>query len=47
VKGVEGCCSNELGSLRINTHTPHTFSTAYCSSIATPLIVNQSICTSG
>ena len=47
VKGVEGCGSNELGSLRINTHTPHTFSTAYSSSIATPLIVNQSICTSG
>jgi hypothetical protein len=47
VKGVEGCGSNELGSLRINTHTPNTFSTAYSSSIATPLIVNQSICTSG
>ena len=47
LKGVEGCGSNELGSLRINTHTPNTFSTAYSSSIATPLIVNQSICTSG
>ena len=44
---VKGCGSRQFGSLRINTHTPHTFSTAYSSSIATPLIVNQSICTSG
>jgi len=47
VRGVEGCGSKRFGSLRINTHTPYTFSTAYSSSIATPLIVNQSICTSG
>ena len=42
-----GCGSRDFGSLRINTHTSHTFSTAYSSSIATPLIVNQSTCTSG
>ena len=47
IGSVKGCGSKRFGSLRINTHTPYTFSTAYSSSIATPLIVNQSICTSG
>ena len=47
VKGVKGCGSKRFGSLRINTHTPYTFSTAYSSSIATTIIVNRSTCTSG
>ena len=47
VRGVEGCGSRRLVSLRINTHTPYTFSTAYSSSIATTIIVNHSTCTSG
>ena len=44
---VKGCGSRQFGSLRINTHTPYTFSTAYSSSIATTIINNQSTCTSG
>ena len=44
---VKGCGSRQFGSLRINTHTPYTFSTAYSSSIATTIIVNRSTCTSG
>ena len=44
---VKGCGSRQFGSLRINTHTPYTFSTAYSSSIATTIIVNHSTCTSG
>jgi hypothetical protein len=47
LESVKGCGSKRLGSLRINTHTPYTFSTAYSSSIATTIIVNHSTCTSG
>jgi len=47
IGSVKGCGSRQVVSLRIEPTHPHTFSTAYSSSTATPLIVNQSICTSG